>query len=64
MSVDRKPAQILMAFMRGNHHVADLMLTALLAEGYHLCRLDGGVHTGSCPTCGCAPVQTSEGVGE
>lgn len=57
---DRNPAKILMSFLPGNHHLADLMIVALEAEGYHLCRLDGGVHEGSCPTCGCEPVSVGQ----
>lgn len=31
---------------------------ALAAAGFHICRLDGGVHDGACPTCGCEPVKS------
>lgn len=52
----KKPTEILKTFLPGNQHLAELMIGALKAEGYHLCRLDGGVHAGSCPTCGCEPI--------
>lgn len=34
----------------------DGILLALKEAGYVICRMDGGVHTGTCPTCGCKPV--------
>lgn len=27
-------------------------------EGRFICKLDGGVHTGQCPTCGCEVAET------
>lgn len=35
-----------------NERVANFF-RALEAEGYFICKMAEGVHSGSCPTCGC-----------
>lgn len=39
---------------------AGLVMKALNDAGFFICRMDGGVHQGTCPTCGCAPVSVGE----
>lgn len=45
-----------------SRYSAQRLLETLEAKGYYICRMDGGVHTGSCPTCGCAPCAIGETV--
>lgn len=40
---------------RFGRYPADVVIEQLLAAGYYIVRMPGGVHEGTCPTCGCEP---------
>jgi hypothetical protein len=53
---DARLEDVLSAYIDDCGSGARPFLEDLAAIGYFICQMSGGVHSGTCPTCGCRPL--------